>query len=52
MDIATLGQVGRQLWVVWLALLFAGIILWVYWPRRRPIYDRASRIPLDDDTKG
>jgi cbb3-type cytochrome oxidase subunit 3 len=51
MNLITLVQIARQLWIVWLVVLLAGIVLWVYWPRRRPIYDRASRIPLDDDVK-
>jgi cbb3-type cytochrome oxidase subunit 3 len=39
----------RSLWVVWLLLLFAGIVLWVYWPRRKAMMEEHARIPLDDD---
>lgn len=52
MDLATLSIIARQFWVVWLGLLFLGIILYVFWPRRRVIYDRASRIPFDDGGRG
>jgi cytochrome c oxidase cbb3-type subunit 4 len=39
----------RQVWVVWLVLLFLGIVAWVYWPGRKPKMDRDARIPLEDD---
>jgi len=39
----------EQLWVVWLLLLFAGIIVWVYLPRNRKKMDDAASIPLRDD---
>lgn len=39
----------RQLWVVWLLLLFVGIIAWVFWPRNKKRLERHARIPLDDD---
>ncbi|MBM3598691.1 MAG: cbb3-type cytochrome c oxidase subunit 3 [Alphaproteobacteria bacterium] len=51
MELAALAVLARQIWVIWLLALFTGIILWVYWPRRRPIYERASRIPFDDQGK-
>ena len=39
----------EQLWVVWLLLLFAGIIVWVYLPRNRKKMKDAASIPLKDD---
>ena len=41
----------RQLWVVWLMLLFAGIVAWVLWPRRKNELERHGRIPLEDDAE-
>jgi cytochrome c oxidase cbb3-type subunit 4 len=41
----------RALWVVWLMLLFIGIVVWVYWPSRRrraEMQDRAN-IPFRDE---
>jgi len=40
----------RQLWVVWLMLLFIGIVTWAYWPtkkRKRDMRDHAD-IPFRD----
>ncbi|MEM7444161.1 MAG: cbb3-type cytochrome c oxidase subunit 3 [Pseudomonadota bacterium] len=42
-------EVIEQLWVVWLLLLFAGIIIWVYLPRNRKKTNDAASIPLRDD---
>lgn len=39
----------RSLWVVWLLLLFAGIVVYALWPGNRRKFSRAARIPLDDD---
>lgn len=32
-----------------LLLLFVGGSLWAYSPRRKPDFDAAARLPLDDD---
>lgn len=37
----------RELWVVWLVLLFLGIVAWTYWPSRRDRLERHGRIPFD-----
>ncbi|MEM8587419.1 MAG: cbb3-type cytochrome c oxidase subunit 3 [Pseudomonadota bacterium] len=42
-------QVIKQLWVVWLLLLFVGAIVWVYLPRNRNKMKDAASIPLKDD---
>jgi cbb3-type cytochrome oxidase subunit 3 len=28
---------------------FVAIVAWTFWPSRKPAYDRASRLPLEDD---
>ncbi len=38
-----------ELWEVWVFLLFVGIILWAYWPGNRAKWERAGRIPLEED---
>lgn len=38
-----------SLWVVWLMLLFVGIVAWVYWPSRKSRLEAHGRIPLEDD---
>ncbi|GBD44570.1 hypothetical protein HRbin40_02059 [bacterium HR40] len=39
----------KQLWLVWLVLLFAGIVVWTMWPGNRARFDRAARIPFEED---
>ena len=39
----------RSLWVVWLMVLFVGIVAWVYWPKRKREMEEHGRIPLKDD---
>lgn len=41
----------RSIWGVWLMLLFAGIIVWAFWPRNRKKFSDAARIPLEDDER-
>ena len=51
MDLAELYSLFASIWVVWLFVLFAGIVVWVYRPkRRRELQDRAM-IPLRDDER-
>jgi cytochrome c oxidase cbb3-type subunit 4 len=38
-----------SLWVVWLVLLFAGIVAYALWPGNRRKFRQAARIPLDDE---
>lgn len=40
---------ARQLWVVWLMLLFLGIVAWAFWPSRKRDLESKGRIPLEDD---
>jgi cytochrome c oxidase cbb3-type subunit 4 len=39
----------KQLWVVWLMVLFIGLVVWVYWPRRKKKFEEYGRIPFKDD---
>jgi cytochrome c oxidase cbb3-type subunit 4 len=39
----------RTFWVVWLMLVFLGIVGWVLWPRRKEKLEAHGRIPLEDD---
>jgi cytochrome c oxidase cbb3-type subunit 4 len=45
----TVSGLLRELWLVWLVLLFVGIVVWVMWPGRRRKLESHARIPLDDD---
>ncbi len=39
----------RSFWVLWLMLLFLGIIAWAYWPKRKKKMESYGSIPLRDD---
>jgi cytochrome c oxidase cbb3-type subunit IV len=39
----------KSLWVVWIAAVFVGIVVWAYWPRRKAAMEDHARIPLRDD---
>jgi len=39
----------RSFWVLWLMLLFLGIIAWAYWPKRKKKMERYAEIPLRDE---
>jgi cbb3-type cytochrome oxidase subunit 3 len=39
----------EQIWLIWLLVLFIGIIVWVMWPGRRRQMRRHAEIPLRDD---
>ncbi len=39
----------KQLWLVWLVLLFAGIVVWAMWPGNRRRFEQAARIPFEED---
>ena len=49
MSLQELSDIPRELWVVWLLLLFAGIIVWVFWPRRKKELEDQANIPFRDD---
>ncbi|MBK1667521.1 CcoQ/FixQ family Cbb3-type cytochrome c oxidase assembly chaperone [Rhodovibrio sodomensis] len=49
--IAELAVWLRQLWVVWLLLLFTGVCAWALWPSNRDRFEQASRIPLEDNNE-
>jgi cytochrome c oxidase cbb3-type subunit IV len=35
-----------------LMVLFVGVCIWAWSARRRPQFDRAARMPLEDDDRG
>ena len=43
---------AKQLWMVWVAVLFVGIVVWTLWPSRKPEMERHARIPLEDQEMG
>lgn len=49
MTIETVVQFFRSLWVIWVMLIFCGIVLWAYWPKNKAKIEAMGMIPLKDD---
>jgi cytochrome c oxidase cbb3-type subunit IV len=45
----TLYEWANALWGLWLMILFLGIVIYVFWPKRRKKLEAQGRIPLEDD---
>ena len=52
MDLDTVFRTSASFWLVWLIVIFAGLVFWTYRPRRKKEMDEYSRIPLRDDDEG
>jgi cytochrome c oxidase cbb3-type subunit 4 len=50
-DLSALAGWLRQLWVLWLMLLFLGIAVWAFRPKNKERLERHGRIPLEDNDK-
>ncbi len=52
MDLADVFHWARQLWILWLMLLFAAVLWWAYRPKNRKRFEEDARIPFKDDNGG
>ena len=48
-DYDTLAAFARSWGLVYLMALFAGVCLYAFWPRNKTKFDKAARMPLDED---
>jgi cytochrome c oxidase cbb3-type subunit 4 len=39
----------QSIWTIVVMVIFFGIILWAFSRKRKPEFDDAARLPLDDD---
>ena len=49
MDLQSFWETIASLWVVWLIVLFAGIVFWAYRPKNKKRFEENARIPFKDD---
>ena len=49
MDFDDIYRLLRSLWLVWLIVLFLGIVAWVMWPKRKKELEDQAQIPFKDD---
>lgn len=52
MDLNELYIWARQAWVVWLLVLFVGIVFWAFRPKNKTRLEDYGNIPLRDDKNG
>jgi cytochrome c oxidase cbb3-type subunit 4 len=51
MDYDTLATFSRSWGTVYLMLVFFALCVYALWPRNKDKFDRASRMPLDEDDR-
>ena len=39
----------HSIWTVMMFILFIGIVIWAWSAKRKPQFDEAARLPLEDD---
>jgi cytochrome c oxidase cbb3-type subunit 4 len=39
----------RSFWVIWLIILFAAIVFWIYRPKNKARFEDDARIPFRED---
>ncbi|MGB0682695.1 MAG: cbb3-type cytochrome oxidase subunit 3 [Magnetovibrionaceae bacterium] len=49
MGLEELYAYARQLWVVWLMILFGGIVWWAFRPKNKQKFEEQANIPFKDD---
>ena len=52
MDLTALYEVARSLWVVWLMILFAGVVFWAFRPKNKKRFEDDAKIPFREDNGG
>ena len=49
MDYETFATFARTYGLVYLTLLFVGVLVYALWPRNKKKFDEQARIPLEDE---
>ena len=49
MDFQSLSETARAAWVVWLMVLFGGILFWAFRAKNKNRSENGGRLPLADD---
>ena len=51
MDLASITEIARSLWVVWLVVLFVALVFWAYRPKNKKRFEEDGNIIFRDDDK-
>ena len=52
MTLEALYEIARSTWVVWMLLLFGGIVLWAFLPRNKKRFEDDASIIFKDKKNG
>lgn len=52
MDAMSILEVARSLWVVWLMLVFVGIVFWAFRPKNKKRFEDDAMIIFKDHKNG
>jgi len=52
MDLQTVYELARSTWVVWMIVLFGGIVLWAYRPGNKKRFEDDANIIFHDEKNG
>ena len=52
MDLAAISEALRPYWVVWLMILFGGVLFWAFRPKNRKRFENDAMIPFKEDDGG
>ena len=52
MDWAAIAEAARSAWVVWLMILFGGVVFWAFRPKNKKRFEDDARIPFRDENGG
>ena len=52
MDLTQIWEALRPLWLVWLIVLFAGVVFWAFRPRNKKRFEEDGKIPFKDENGG
>ncbi|MBL6958021.1 MAG: cbb3-type cytochrome c oxidase subunit 3 [Rhodospirillales bacterium] len=52
MDLTALLEIARSAWVVWLMILFGGIVFWAFRPKNKKRFEDDGMIPFRDEENG
>ena len=52
MDLASLSEAARSLWVLWLMILFGAVVFWAFRPKNKKRFEDDARIPFREENGG
>ena len=52
MDLEFLAELARPMWVVWLVIMFLGVVFFAFRPKNRKRFEEHGAIPFKNDGNG